>query len=179
MILLRMNELVLLLCEMWNNDLLKRLLMHRVRHKIRGSEIFNFFDFDNVVLRRLIAAAFPHSDDFFVKLFGDSMLDAVVLGDDPLVVVLVRTTRKRTRVPRFAFRKVSGARDEGEHSISEMFLDQMLVKIEGSGSDHLDIVAHQTLNTLLSILLSRVRLLLFRRQSNIRITVIPFSTARV
>ena len=159
---------------MWNNDLL---LVNRVRHKIRGFEIFNFFDFDNVVLRR-----FPHSDDFFVKLFGDPMLDAVVLGDDPLVVVLVRATGKRTGEPRFAFRKVTGARDEREHSISEMFFDQMFVQVERSGPDHLDIVAHQALNSLLRIFLSRILLLLllFRRLAKIGVRVIPFSiTARV
>ena len=108
------------------------------------------------------------------------MLDAVVLGDDPLVVVLVRATGKRTGEPRFAFRKVSGARDEREHSISEMFFDQMFVQVERSGPDHLDIVAHQALNSLLRILLSRILLLLFRRLAKIGVRVIPFSiTARV
>ena len=86
------------------------------------------------------------------------MLDPVVLGYDPLVVMLVRASGKRARKFGFSFRGVSCARNESKHSFPEMFFNEMLVKVKGCYANKLDVVTHEALQLFcrLSILVSRV-----------------------
>lgn len=112
----------------------------------------------------LLPVALTTSDNFVIKLLRHPVLDAVVLGDDPLVVVLVVAAGKRARVFRLPFGRSADARDKGEHSFPEMLLDKVLVEIERGGADQPDVVAHQALEARLTLLLRRLR---------VRIPVVP------
>ena len=102
------------------------------------------------------------------------MLDTEVLRDDPLVVVLVVTSGKGTRVPRFPFRRSSRARNESQHPFPEVLLNEVFVKVERRSTDKSDVIAHQALNFERGL---RVRRLI-REKSRVRLPVLPLS-ARV
>ena len=121
------------------------------------------FMFNNCQLFRVRQRLFSchtryQTNHFLIKLFGNTVLDSIVLGYDPLVMMLVRASGKRARKFRFSFRGVSGARNESQHPFPEMFFNEMLVKVKGCDANKLDVVTHEALQLFcrLSILVSRV-----------------------
>jgi len=99
------------------------------------------------------------------------VLDAVVLGDDPLVVMLVIATGEGAGILRLTFRRRSGARNEGQHAFPEMLFDEVFVKFERSSTNQSDVITHQTLDSELSLWMRR----LVGRKSRVRFSVLPLS----
>ena len=99
-------------------------------------------------LGRQVVAFTRHTRHFVIELLGNAMLDAVVLGNDPLVVMLIKASLKRAAEPWLATYGAANAWNEIKEPITEMFFDQMLVQIERSGSHDLDVVTHQALHLL-------------------------------
>lgn len=120
------------------------------------------FKFNNALFRfwqrRFFRGTRYQTYHFLVKLFGKTMLDAIVLRYDPLVVVLVRTAGKGARKLWLALRGVPRARNKSKHPFPEMFFNKMFVKVEGCDANNFGVVTHEALHPFarLSILVSRV-----------------------
>ena len=105
------------------------------------------FMFNNCQLFRVRQRLFSchtryQTNHFLIKLFGNTVLDSIVLGYDPLVMMLIVTSVKRTRVLGLSFWRSADARDQCKHSFPEMLFDKMLVEIERCGAHQLDVVTH-------------------------------------
>jgi hypothetical protein len=86
------------------------------------------------------------------------VLDPIVLGYDPLVVVLVRASRKGTSKFWFAFCRAPCARNESKQPFPEVFFNKMFVKVKRCDANNSNVVTHQALHFFgqMSILVTRV-----------------------